>query len=89
MGSDYLVAFNQVADVVLIDGKDDFNFKEPWREICFRHAEPMMRPGSIIVLDDSWAYPRVRADNRSKARRVYSGVGPARAGPATTDIFFY
>jgi len=88
--SEYVHAIDgMMPEVVLIDGSDDWNLKERRRTVCFRYVEPSMKPGSIIVLDDSWAYPEVRANTRAKRVRTFWGTGPCRPGCTSTDVFFY
>ena len=76
-------------DVVLIDGLDDWSLKERRRTVCFRHVEPQMKPGSVIVLDDSWAYPEIIENNRAKRRQAFWGTAPCERGCKRTEIFFY
>ena len=88
--SDYLRAIDGMnPDVVLIDGSEDWLLKSMRRAACFNHAEPVMKPGAIIILDDSWAYPQLRKSNRAKRVMSFWGVGPCRRGCTCTDIFFY
>lgn len=89
-GSDYLRAFDGLTpEVVMIDGSEDWLLKRTRRSICFHHVEPAMKEGGIIILDDSWAYPQLKADNRAKRAITFWGVGPCRKGCTSTDIFFY
>jgi hypothetical protein len=88
--SSYLRAINRMnPDVILIDGSEDWGLKLTRRSICFRHVEPAMKSGAIVVLDDSWAYPQLRKSNRAKRVISFWGVGPCRRGCTCTDIFFY
>jgi hypothetical protein len=88
--SDYLHAINGLTpDVVMIDGQDDWALKLRRRAICFRHVEPIMKPGNIIIVDDAFAYPELRAENRAKYIKTFWGLGPCRTGATSTDIFFY
>jgi hypothetical protein len=64
-------------DVVLIDGGDEWTLKEKRRPICFRHVEPMMKCGGIILVDDSWAYSELHAENRAKRVTTFLCVGSA------------
>jgi hypothetical protein len=43
----------------------------------------------MIVVDDSWRYPELRAKNRAKRFSVFQSVGPCRPGVTSTDVFFY
>lgn len=88
--SSYLRAIDGMnPDVVLIDGSEDWGLEPTRRSLCFHHVEPAMKPGAIIVLDDSWAYPELRKSNRAKRVMRFCGVGPCRRGCTCTDIFFY
>jgi SAM-dependent methyltransferase len=73
-------------DVIVIDGSEEWI---PVRPICFQKAEARVRPGGIIVVDDSWRYPELRENNRANRQRVFKSVGPCRPGVTTTDVFFY
>jgi predicted O-methyltransferase YrrM len=59
------------------------------RPVCFARAERQVRPGGIIVVDDSWRYPALRQANRARHFRDFQSVGPFRPGVTSTDIFFY
>lgn len=73
-------------DVVIIDGQDK-SFRE--RITCFRQAEPLMKPGSIILVDDFWRYEELLASNCAQSVRVFESVGPCRIGVTSTAMFFY
>lgn len=73
-------------DVVIIDGQDK-TFRE--RITCFRHAEPRMQPGSIILVDDFWRYEELLGSNRARKVQVFESVGPCRIGVTSTAMFFY
>jgi len=73
-------------DVVIIDGQDK-TFRE--RITCFRHAEPLMLPGSIILVDDFWRYEELITSNRACNVQVFESVGPCRIGVTSTAMFFY
>jgi predicted O-methyltransferase YrrM len=86
-GSDYCLALDDREwDVVIIDGQDK-TFKD--RMTCFRHAEPLMKPGSIILVDDFWRYGELLNRHRAQSVRVYESVGPCRIGVTSTAMFFY
>jgi predicted O-methyltransferase YrrM len=87
--SEYFKELSRAYDVVFIDGADDFALATPFRESCYRSAELLMPPGSIIVLDDAWAYPRVRSSNRARKRLEFKGIGPCRKGITSTDVFLF
>ena len=73
-------------DVIVVDGADnDFTI----RPICFRRAESQIKPGGMIVVDDSWRYTQLRTAHHARRVRVFESVGPARFGVTSTDIYFY
>ena len=85
--SDYCAALDSSEwDVVIIDGQDK-TFNE--RIACFRHAEPLMSSGSIILVDDFWRYEELLATNRAQSVRVFQSVGPCRIGVTSTAMFYY
>jgi len=85
--SEYLRALpDQPLDVIVVDGSEEWTQVRP---ICFQKAEARVKPGGIIVLDDSWRYPRLRQINQARSCRTFQSVGPCRPGVTSTDIFFY
>jgi SAM-dependent methyltransferase len=85
--SEYLQAMpNEQFDVIVVDGSEEWTQVRP---ICFKKAEARVKPGGIIVVDDSWRYPRLREENKARGHRVFQSVGPCRPGVTSTDIFFY
>lgn len=79
-------------DVIVVDGTEEYigqTGKPLVRAMCFYYAEAFIRPGGIIIVDDSWCYPQLRLTNRAKALRVFQSVGPCRVGATSTDVFFY
>jgi hypothetical protein len=88
--SKYLKAIDdQNPDILFIDGSDEWTLPNKRRSICFRYAEPIMKQGSIIIVDDSWAYPELRSRNRAKRVKTFWGFGPCRTGVTSTDVFFF
>ena len=73
-------------DIIVVDGMEEWNQVRP---ICFAKAEARIRPGGIIVVDDSWRYPLLRRNNKASRHRTFKSVGPCRPGVTTTDVFFY
>lgn len=73
-------------DVILIDGREDRDLVRP---TCFIEAEKRIKPGGIIVIDDSWCYPMIREHNSAKKYQIFKSVGPCRPGVTSTDVFFY
>lgn len=73
-------------DIIVVDGTEEI---VPVRPTCFYHAESRIKPGGIMIVDDSWRYPEIRAVNRAKSWREFRSVGPCRPGVTSTDIYFY
>lgn len=73
-------------DIYVIDGSEEWDQVRP---ICFKHIEPKVKPGGMIIVDDSWRYPDLRANNKAKRFETFQSVGPFRPGVTSTDIFFY
>jgi len=85
--SDYLHAVpKRKFDVIVVDGTEEWHHVRP---ICFQHAETFIKPGGMIIVDDSWRYPSLRAKNAAKRHEVFQSVGRCRPGVTSTDIFFY
>jgi SAM-dependent methyltransferase len=85
--SEYLQSISgETFDVIVIDGAEEWT---PVRPLCFRHAEQWMKPGGIIVVDDSWRYAMLHAEHHAKRFKIFRSVGPCRPGVTSTDIFFY
>ncbi|MEY2427358.1 MAG: hypothetical protein QOJ40_243 [Verrucomicrobiota bacterium] len=85
--SDYLHAIpNERFDVIVVDGTEEWT---PIRPFCFQKAEASVKPGGIIVVDDSWRYLGLRKNHHAKSFRIFQSVGPCRPGVTSTDIFFY
>jgi len=73
-------------DVIVVDGSEEWHHVRP---VCFEKAERRIKEGGIIVVDDSWRYPRLRQQNHARRCRVFQSVGPCRPGVTSTDVFFY
>ena len=84
--SAYLHALDEKFDVIVVDGSEEWNQVRP---VCFERAEGRIKPGGIIVVDDSWRYSAIREHNHAKSCRIFQSVGPCRPGVTSTDIFFY
>jgi SAM-dependent methyltransferase len=85
--SEYLKAIpDERFDIIVVDGSEEWTQVRP---VCFQRAEARVKPGGIIVLDDSWRYPGVRQTHHAKELKVFQSVGPCRPGVTSTDIFFY
>ncbi|MCC6547765.1 class I SAM-dependent methyltransferase [Candidatus Sumerlaeota bacterium] len=85
--SEYLHSIpNSSMDIIVVDGTQ---WVTPVRPTCFQHAQKNIKPGGIIILDDSWLHPDIRENNKAKSHREFKSVGPCRSGVTSTDIFFY
>ncbi|HMX61776.1 MAG TPA: class I SAM-dependent methyltransferase [Candidatus Sumerlaeota bacterium] len=85
--SDYLHSIPDASlDVIVVDGTQ---WDVPVRPTCFAHAETKIKPGGIIIFDDSWWHPDLPARHNAKSHRIFRSVGPCRAGVTSTDIYFY
>lgn len=85
--SEYLHAMpRKEFDVIVVDGSEEWT---PVRPVCFRKAEEHVKPGGIIVVDDSWRYPVLRQSNGANHYSIFQSVGPCRPGVTSTDVFFY
>jgi hypothetical protein len=73
-------------DVIVVDGSEEWTLVRP---VCFEKAESYVKPGGIIVVDDSWRYPGLRKSNHARHCKVFQSVGPCRPGVTSTDVFFY
>ena len=73
-------------EVIVVDGSEEWTQVRP---ICFEEAQRHVRPGGIIVVDDSWRYPVLRERNRANKHQTFQSVGPCRPGVTSTDVFFY
>ena len=73
-------------DVIVVDGSEEWTQVRP---LCFRYAGQFVRPGGIIVLDDSWRYPSLRRSHHARRVERFQSAGPGRPGVTSTDVFFY
>jgi hypothetical protein len=79
---------DEPADVVVIDSFDYYN-GHPLRPKLFPMAEGKVKPGGMLVVDDSWRYPQLRNSHHAKSVVTKTGVGPARRTTTSTDFFLY
>jgi len=85
--SQYLHAIpDEKFDIIVIDGSEEWTQVRP---VCFTKAEPRVKRGGIIVVDDSWRYSSIRNNNKALRFQVFQSVGPCRPGVTSTDVFFY
>ena len=73
-------------DIILVDICDHNSLHRPE---LFHIAETIVKPGGIIILDDSHRYPQIRENNNAGNWRTYKAIGPARPDLAHTDVYFY
>ena len=76
----------QLFDLVLVDGFTDYHGAH--RNLCFETAERVIGANALILLDDSWMFPPINNSNAVWIRTL-AGVGPARSGVTTTDVYAY
>lgn len=85
--SDYLAALDRGPyDLIVVDGKEE---RQQVRDACFWKAEQHIKPGGMIVLDDSWRYPQVKARNKARIWKDFKGTGYCRLGVTSTCLFSY
>lgn len=85
--SDYLSSIgSSFYDLIVVDGKEE---SEQVRDICFWRAEKHIKPGGMIILDDSWRYPQVKTNNMAQRWREFKGTGYCRLGVTSTCVFYY
>lgn len=77
-----------VWDVVVIDCHCGFN-EAPFgviRPAAFADALERVRPGGLIVLDDSWMFPDLLLPRDGWTITTFQGLGPCRYGTTSTAI---
>jgi predicted O-methyltransferase YrrM len=84
--SSYLLSLEDRFDLIAIDGTE---CEVKVRPVCFSRAQQFIAPGGIIVVDDAWRYPELRAISQAKEWLEFRSCGPCRPGVTTTEIFFY
>ena len=88
----YAKAIDSPHDLIVIDGEDSFGPEVKWsaRESCFEIAEEwIVKPGGIILVDDSWRYPVIRENSHAVEIVVHESIGPCRKGVTSTDLHYY
>jgi predicted O-methyltransferase YrrM len=73
-------------DVIMIDGYEE-NIQ--YRPIAFSVAEHSVKPGGVIVVDDSWRYPQLKIRNRAKKHEEHRSTVTGRFSVTSTDIYYY
>lgn len=79
----------QLWDIILIDcycgySKSRYGQTRPY---AFDLAQHQLKPGGVIVLDDSWMFPELIASKPGWRITDYIGPGPCRYGVTSTAIF--
>jgi hypothetical protein len=77
---------DQQFDLIVVDGQDWTRNERP---VCFQRAQSNIKPGGIILVDDSWRYQDLRHATTAKKVETFQGVGPCRVGVTSTDVYFY
>ena len=92
LSSPYAKSLQTTFDVIIIDGEDHFGPESSWsaRESCFYLAEDWIsKDGGLIIVDDSWRYPSLRENTKSKNVVIHESIGPCRKGVTSTDFHYY
>ena len=92
LSSPYAKSLQSTYDVIIIDGEDHFGPESSWsaRESCFYLAEDWIsKDGGLIIVDDSWRYPSLRENTKSKNVVIHESIGPCRKGVTSTDFHYY
>jgi hypothetical protein len=79
---------SQLWDVVVVDCHCGFNVP-PYgviRPAAFSDALDQIRPGGLLVLDDSWMFPELLQPRPGWSITDYQGVGPCRYGVTSTAV---
>lgn len=85
--SDYIAALGDGEyDLIVVDGQEE---SVQVRPDCFWKAEERIKPGGLIVVDDSWRYPQLKSQNKAKHWKDHKGVGCCRRGVTSTCLFYY
>ena len=78
-------------DLIAIDGYCGFETSRygELRPYCFELATQAIKPGGVVVLDDSWMFPGLLAQARPGTVREFTGLGPCRYGVTSTALFCF
>ncbi len=86
--SDYVRAIPaDKLDVIVVDGTEGPS--RQMRPTCFKYAEGRIKPGGIIIIDDSWRYTALRTTHQARRFKVFQSVKPCNLEVSSTDIYFY
>lgn len=91
--SEFFRAVNaQLWDVVLIDCFLGYGTggraKGMLRPFAFETALNQVKPGGLLVLDDSWMFPEMLTPPAGWSMHNFVGLGPCRWGVTSTAIFY-
>jgi spermidine synthase len=92
MRSPYANYISGSFDIIVIDGEDHFGPSASWsaREYCFEISQSLISSnGGIIIVDDSWRYPKITTMSDAKEIKICESTGPCRKGVTRTDLHFY
>jgi hypothetical protein len=92
LSSPYAKALIKEYDIVVIDGEDHFGHSSKWsaREECFEISQKFItKKGGIIIVDDSWRYPKILSMSHARKIIKCESAGPCRKGVTRTDIHIY
>jgi len=92
MRSPYANYISGSFDIIVIDGEDHFGPSASWsaREYCFKISQSLIcSNGGIIIVDDSWRYPKITTMSNAKKIIACESTGPCRKGVTRTDLHLY
>jgi len=92
MRSPYANYISGSFDIIVIDGEDHFGPSASWsaREYCFEISQSLIcSNGGIIIVDDSWRYPKITTMSNAKKIIACESTGPCRKGVTRTDLHLY
>ena len=69
--------------------RDDFRRKEKPLIPSVTNIDFSIENKKVILVDDSWRYPKIRKISNAKKVIRFESIGPCRQGITTTDLHFY